>query len=182
MDPRYPQLHDSTLPVEERIRLAKKVLRSDYRLAWYMVMALYNYIETLERWGEVDNWLKAISGPLRLNALKVLQSPAGYDGATWDMAMMVLCDFCKAKDAPVILQKMRMRPGGPIGMHWTALHRIVAWRPEQDYPEIFEYCTEILSRHPSKKNAESVAALLRVSSHPRAQEILSFATSLNPEQ
>lgn len=172
-------IHDPELPVSERIRLAKKVLRSDYRLAWYMVMALYNFIETQERWGQVDNWLKVLSGPLRLKSIQVLQAPAGYDGATWDMAMMVLCDCCKAKDAPTILYHMRLRPGGPIGMHWAALHRIVDWKPEQDYPEIFDYCAELLTQHPSQKHVESVTSLLRNASHPRAREILYLASKLD---
>ncbi|MFN8398309.1 MAG: hypothetical protein U0176_27115, partial [Bacteroidia bacterium] len=69
-------------------------------------------------------------------------------------------------------QDMRRSANSPMGVHWAALHRIVAWEPESDYPEIFECLQELMQSQPSKEIEMSVQDLLRRSTHPRAKEIL----------
>lgn len=181
-------IHDAEVPEAERVKLARKVLRSEYRLGWYMVFSQYRMLQ-MGGHGDLPNWLEVLSGPIRLKAVKVLKSAPGYGGRSWTCAMMALSLCCKAKDAPVILEHLRRvmmegarAPEAQDG--FDALFRIIRWEPQRQFPEIFGFSREILSQ-PVADGIYQVAHLLSCSNHPEAENILLEAADRlrdDPEQ
>lgn len=173
--PILTEICDHKVPEERRIQLAKKVLRSDYQQAWIEVMVEYRRLQPDTRWGR-ENWLDKVAGPIRLKALKVLAGHPGPRDSHWDAAIAAMALCCKAKDLPVLLRicRLGMLEGsyklGSMDMGWC-LDRIVRWKPQDDYPELFDFIEQHLWEVEFYDRKELFGVLL-VSVHPRAEALL----------
>lgn len=173
--PILKEICDNKVPEEHRILLAKKVLRSGYVQAWVEVMEEYRRLQPDTRWGR-ENWMDKISGPIRLKALKVLQGHPGPSNRHWDAAIAALALCCKAKDIPTLLRicKLAIVDGkyelDPSDIGWC-LGRIILWKPEQDYPELFVFLEHHLWVVDEHLRQEFFHLLLN-SNHPRAESML----------
>ncbi len=178
--PILSEICDHKVPEERRIQLAKKVLRSDYQQAWVEVLRHYRMEQLDCQWG-VDNWLDQVAGPMRLKALKLLSRHGGPDHSHWDAAISALAFCCKGKDLPVLLRfcKMGMLDGtyalDSMEM-FAALARIVLWKREEDYPELFDFIQANFERV-DVEHRKGMLNLLLNSEHPRAEAILLDTTN-----
>ncbi len=182
--PRRPSPHDllraleaSTTPDDEKLRLARAVLKSGNDGAIRELFACFRRWQADTRWG-VSNPLAALLGPLRVQAVRILEGPPGPGGSLHEEALAVLWHAAKPSDVPLLT---RLLKDAGASASTTSLHAIA---------QALDGCTEVhldlveaLERHavtsPSLGDStdavnalgaylvpEATAALERLALHP----------------
>lgn len=121
MKPKKPSPHDflgeiraSTTPVDEKLRLARKVLKSGNDGAIRELFACYQQWQADTRWG-ASNPLVELLGPLRVQAIRILNGPPEPDGSFHEAALTVLWHAAKPSDVPM-LTRLLENAGATAGL------------------------------------------------------------------
>jgi hypothetical protein len=113
MKPSKPSPHDfvreitaSTTPDDEKLRLARKVLKSGSDGAIRELFDCYRRWQADTRWG-ASNPLVVLLGPLRVQAVRILNGPAGPDGSFHEAALTILWHAAKPSDIPMLTRLLK---------------------------------------------------------------------------
>ncbi|WP_437739349.1 hypothetical protein WMF39_26815 [Sorangium sp. So ce1504] len=168
------ELLTSAMSDEERVRLARIVLRSGSREAINRLFQYFQRRQAETRWGQ-DNPLHEIAGAMRVQAIKALRGPPGQHSRNHRSALLVLWVAGRPGDAPLLVSLLAAQdPDGLDSDILPVLQHVISGYEPSD-PHVIASIERFIERSASLRDLHAASLVLREYRVPEAESALQRA-------